>query len=110
MYRLVIPMNLWQQLHAHFLAGKSQEDGAFLLIRSGRTASGKRLLAHALLLPPEWRAQHRGADNLRPSSQWLSAVIGSAIATHSGFAFIHSHPGDRHPPDLSQIDRETSRI
>jgi molybdopterin-synthase adenylyltransferase len=45
---------------------------------------------------------------LRPSGQWLSAVIGSAIEARTGLAFVHSHPGSNHPPTLSVIDLETS--
>jgi len=108
MYRLVIPAGLFQQLNSHLDAAQPREEGAFLLIRVGRGNSGVRLLAHALLLPPQDGWESRGPDHLRPSGQWLSAVIGSAIETSSGFAFIHSHPGRTHPTTLSPLDRETS--
>jgi molybdopterin/thiamine biosynthesis adenylyltransferase len=33
-----------------------------------------------------------------------------AIETRSGLAFIHSHPGAMHPPSLSNLDLQTSRV
>jgi hypothetical protein len=60
------------------------------------------------LLAPTDGWENRGRDHLRPSSRWLSAVIGSAIAEVSGLAFVHSHPGHGHPPELSGLDKSTS--
>src|SRR5207248_9064126 len=85
-----------------------REEGAFLLIRVGRGNSGVRMLAHEILLPPPNGWESRGPDRLRPAGQWVSAVIGSAIETSSGFAFMHSHPGRSHRTALSPLDRETS--
>lgn len=107
MYRVLLPRRLWADLDAHMRAAGRVEDGAFVLVRSGRGTDGVRLIAHELLLPPADAWESRGRDRLRPSGQWLSAVIGAAIETRSGIAFVHSHPqADR--AWLSPIDRSTS--
>jgi hypothetical protein len=108
MYRLLIPREIWLQLDSHLRRATPNEDGAFLLVRSGRGATGTRLIAHELLLPAKDAWEARGHHRLRPSGQWLSAVIGAAIETDSGVAFVHSHPDDAHPPELSPLDKKTS--
>src|SRR2546425_4342924 len=98
----------WRTLKRHFeVAGKSEE-GAFLLVRMGRSTDGARLLVQRVLLPPEGGLERQGRDFLRPSAQWLSSVIGTAVAARSGLAFVHSHPNAHHPPVLSPVDWDTS--
>jgi molybdopterin-synthase adenylyltransferase len=108
MYRLLIPSDMWRTVDDHLRQQVPGEDGAFLLVHSGRGASSTRLIAHDLFLPDETSWEARGHHRLRPSGQWLSAVIGAAIETASGIAFVHSHPNANHPPVLSLVDQETS--
>lgn len=108
MYRLLIPTLIWNQLDAHLRGSVPSEDGAFLLVRAGRGANGTRLLAHELFLPHAGVWEKHGHHQLRPSGQWLSAMIGSAIEADSGLAFVHSHPDGDHPASLSSIDAATS--
>jgi len=74
----------------------------------GRTATGARLIVEQVLLPPEGALERQSHDFLRPSGQWLSSVIGSAVEARCGLAFIHSHPNIQHPPFLSSLDWDTS--
>lgn len=108
MRRVLVPRDIWLELDFHLRASAPAEDGAFLLVRPGASADGVRLIAHELILPPEGGWEARGHDRLRPSGQWLSAVVGAAIETDSGLAFIHSHPNSEHPPHLSPVDQRTS--
>ncbi len=108
MYRLLFEKQIWDQLDAHLRAASPYEDGAFFLVRPGRGISHSRLIVHELLLPPDTGWDASGLHNLRPSGQWLSAVIGAAIECGSGVGFIHSHPDPSHPPSLSGVDRQTS--
>ena len=109
MRRLVVPAELWEALGSHLDAASPNEDGSFALIRHGRGVAGTRYLLHELLLPgnaSDWDRQ--GNHQLRPSGRWLSASIGAAIDTGSGLCFVHSHPGENHPPHLSPLDERTS--
>jgi molybdopterin-synthase adenylyltransferase len=98
----------WRALRAHLEDAGDKEAAAFLLIRSSRTASGARVLVERVLLPPAGSLEHQGPDSLRPSGQWLSSVIGTAVEARTGLAFIHSHPHPAHPPALSALDYDTS--
>src|SRR6266571_5756247 len=108
MRRIVWSSIEWRQLRDHLELAGTKEQGAFILIRMGRSTNGSRLLAQQVLLPPEGSLERQGEDYLRPSGQWLSSVIGAAVEARSGIAFIHSHPNSDHPPVLSPIDWETS--
>lgn len=108
MYRLLIPHQIWGRLDRHLREAAPSEDGAFFLVRSGRGSHSTRLIVHELLLPGNGAWESRGRHRLRPSAQWLSAVIGAAIESNSGVGFVHSHPDVGHPPTLSHIDRTTS--
>lgn len=108
MYRLLIPSAVWSALDEHLRGAGPSEDGAFLLLREGRGRRDTRLIVHELMLPPRDAWEARGQHRLRPSGQWLSAVIGTAIETNSGLGFVHSHPDAAHPPSLSGLDRSTS--
>lgn len=108
--RLVFNAWVWEALDDHLRSASPSEDGGFLLIRSGRGQTSRRVVVHDLLLPQgEDSWESRGQHNLRPSGQWLSAAIGAAIEAGSGLAFIHSHPNADHPSELSWIDQKTSR-
>jgi hypothetical protein len=89
----------------HLSASAPNEEGAFCLIRQGQTATGLRLLATDVLLPPPGAWESQGIDQLRPTAQWLSAAIGSAIEAKTGLLFLHSHPDARFPAGFSPVDR-----
>jgi molybdopterin/thiamine biosynthesis adenylyltransferase len=108
MQRIVWTSSQWKLLHDHFLDAKNRETGAFLLVTSVQTYNGTRLLVQQTLLPPAGALELQGSDALRPSGQWLSAVISAALASKAGLGFIHSHPNSGHPPELSALDWETS--
>ena len=38
----------------------------------------------------------------------ISAAVSAANEARCGLAFIHTHPGDRRPPQLSSIDQKTT--
>lgn len=84
------------------------EEGCFCLVREGRGVHGRRfLITEAVMPPPDgWEAQER--DQLRPSAQWLSAVIGRAIEEECGLLFLHSHPNPLHPAGFSPADTSAS--
>lgn len=104
MNRLILLDDTVLALEEHLAAAAPREEGAFLLLRSGQGQLGTRLIAGELLLPPpgSWDAQER--DQLRPTTQWLSAVVSRAISAQAGLLFIHSHPGSNYPPGFSAAD------
>jgi molybdopterin/thiamine biosynthesis adenylyltransferase len=108
MRRTVWTSSEWRRLEQHFESAGKTEEGAFLLLRVGRSTHGARLLVQHVLLPPDGALERQGHHFLRPSGQWLSSVIGAAVEARCGLAFVHSHPDRHHPPVLSPIDRETS--
>lgn len=108
MYRAAWLPTEWRTAQDHFRAAGTRETAAFALMRWGASDEGGRLLIERVLLPPEGGLEDARRDFLRPSGQWLSAVISKAIDSNAGLAFLHSHPGTNHPPTLSSIDRATS--
>jgi len=82
-----------------------RESGAFLLLREGRGARGRRLLATDPIFPPADAWETQEPDQLRPSSRWISAAIGKAVSERAGLLFVHSHPAPDHPVGFSTVDR-----
>jgi molybdopterin-synthase adenylyltransferase len=107
--RLVFARHVWDELHRHLDHASPSEDGAFLLMHAGSGVRTERLVVPEILLPDEDAWEARGNHNLRPSGRWLSGAIGAAIESDSGLAFVHSHPSDEHPSELSWIDKTTSK-
>lgn len=109
MNRLIFPRETADQLARHLEARTPLEEGAFCLLRRGRGARGQRLLVGDVLLPPPDAWTRQAENQLRPSTQWLSAVIGQAIQAKSGLLFLHSHPNPDYPLGLSLVDEDTFR-
>lgn len=108
MRRIVWTSSEWERLKHHFERAGRTEEGAFLLLRMGRSANGGRLLVQRVLLPPDGGFEKQGHHFLRPTGQWLSSVISMAVEAGCGLGFVHSHPDSHHPPFLSPVDWETS--
>jgi len=102
--RLIFTERAFVELSAHLAHSAPLEEGAFCLVHEGHGHSSRRLLVDTVLLPPDgaWEVQHEGA--LRPSAQWVSAVLSEAICRQAGLLFVHSHPDPRHPCAFSHID------
>src|SRR5205085_5508800 len=81
------------------------EEGAFCLLRTGKTATGSRLLVTDVILPPKGAWERQAKDQLRPSARWLSAAIGRAIEAQAGLLFVHSHPDESYPVGFSLADQ-----
>lgn len=107
MIRVVIRRSTFDGLAAHLEAAAPTEQGAFLAVAIGRTATGYRLIANDLILPGPGDWESQGPDQLRPSARFVSRAISAAVATHGGLLFVHSHPGPDQPPGLSPIDRRS---
>lgn len=107
MIRLALLASCVQQVEAHLTGSAPLEEGAFALLRQGNGVDGYRLIGAELIMPPRgaWEIQER--RRLRPSAQWLSAVIGQAIEARSGLLFIHSHPKGVGDAGLSPLDRDS---
>jgi molybdopterin/thiamine biosynthesis adenylyltransferase len=104
MKRLAINQRTYEELMSHLAESGTKEQGAFCLLHEGKGESGSRLLATKLILPPSGAWEHQGVGSLRPSAQWISAVISKAIQAHSGLLFVHSHPKPAFPVGLSSVD------
>ncbi len=109
MNRLVLESDAVELIETHLRGSAPLEEGCFVLLREGRGARTRRLLAGEVLLPPPGAWEIQAADQLRPSAQWLSAVIGQAIDAESGLLFIHSHPDPHFPPGFSVVDESSMR-
>lgn len=108
MDRVSFAPGVWRRISEHLRSNGRVEDGAFFLFKTGRSATGLRVLVHEVLLPEESAWEFREHDRLVPSGQWMSAVLGIASAKNSGLGFVHSHPGEFHPASLSPVDMTTS--
>ena len=106
--RLVLSSDAADCINTHLAASEPEEEGCFLLTRAVDGLEGLRLVGHEVLLPQPGDWESRGRDNLRPSGQWLSRAVSAASRACSGLLFVHSHPGSKHPPSLSRIDRASS--
>ena len=107
MNRLVLLHIDCDELNDILRAAAPRESGAFFLLREGRGARGRRLLAVDPMFPPEdaWEDQHE--NQLRPSARWISAAISNAVTNRAGLLFVHSHPDPLHPIGFSSIDRSS---
>lgn len=106
MIRLAVPESIRVAISDHVSAAAPLEQGCFCLLREGRGVRGRRLLAGELLLPPPGAWEVQAEDQLRPSAQWLSAVISHAITAEAGLLFVHSHPNPNLPAGFSAVDGE----
>ncbi len=104
MIRLAVLASTVDSVTQHLAANAPQEQGCFCLLREGAGRRGRRLIASELILPPHdaWELQEN--DNLRPSAQWLSAVVSHAQHERCGLLFIHSHPDPHFPAGFSAPD------
>ena len=105
MHKLVFLVNAADALGRHLMSSAPLEEGAFCLLRTGRTATGWRLLVTDVILPPNGAWERQAKDQLRPSAQWLSAAIGRAIEAQAGLLFVHSHPHETYPVGFSFADQ-----
>lgn len=105
MYKLVFSDSAADVLAKHLMSRAPLEEGAFCLIRTGKTATGWRLMVTDTLLPPKGAWERQAKDQLRPSAQWLSAAIGHAIEAQAGLLFVHSHPDESYPVSFSLADQ-----
>ena len=89
---------------SELLLAANREDGCFMLLRDARGVDGHRLMATDPMLPgpDDWEIQE--GDRLRPSAQWVSAVVSRAVQARAGLLFIHTHPNPRHPIGFSRLD------
>lgn len=105
MNRLMFTNHAADTLQKHLMTRVPLEEGAFCVVRSGRTATGSRLLVTDVILPPKNAWERQAKDQLRPSAQWLSAAIGRAIEAQAGLLFVHSHPNEGYPCGFSLADQ-----
>lgn len=104
MIRLVLREADVVELELQLAAAAPEEDGAFFLLREGSGVQGTRLVAGEMIPPPKGAWERQAEGQLRPSAQWLSAVISAAVNAKAGLLFVHSHPGALHPAELSAVD------
>src|SRR5260370_40199977 len=97
MHKLVFLRSAADTLGRHLMSRAPLEEGAFCLLRTGKTATGLRLLVTDAILPPKNAWERQAKDQLRPSAQWLSAAIGRAIKAHANLPFVPSQPVKTHP-------------
>jgi hypothetical protein len=105
MHKLVFLHSAADALGRHLMSRAPLEEGAFCLLRTGKTATGLRLLVTDVILPPRGAWERQAKDQLRPSAQWLSAAIGRAIEAQAGLLFVHSHPDESYPVGFSLADQ-----
>ncbi len=108
MIRLALLRPDVEEVAALLAEAAPREQGCFLLLREGRGAGGRRLVAVDPILPPPdaWEAQ--GPDMLRPTARWISAAVSRAVSERAGLLFVHAHPDTAHPPALSRVDRRSA--
>lgn len=104
MIRLAILASAADAVSAHLAGSAPREDGCFCLLREGSGRRGRRLIASDLILPPPDAWELQKTDALRPSAQWLSALVSRALAEGCGLLFIHSHPNPEFPAEFSAPD------
>jgi len=93
-YRIVLPLRIAVELHAHLLTDRSCEQMAIVLCGVQKTASQIRLLGrHVILMPPEaFSRQSAVGLQLRPEVQ--QHVLQLAAREQLSQVDFHTHPGD----------------
>ncbi len=107
MIKLVIPEDLFGPLECHIASRGHVEEGAFLTVMIGRTASGMRLIGRELVMPEAGDWERSDSDLLRPTAKYVSRAISVALQARAGLLFVHSHPDPDHPAGLSCQDRRS---
>lgn len=108
MNRLAILDAVARTVAEHVQASAPREEGCFCLLYAGKGTRGNRLLVAEAILPPAGAWEAQGCDQLRPSAQWISAVVSRAVTAGAGLLFLHSHPSPTFPADFSPADRAAS--
>jgi ThiF family len=99
----------FERVADHLDRAMGREDGLFLPVKIGQTATGLRLIAQDPVLPAHGDWELQGHDQLRPSATFLSRAASAAISIRAGLIFVHSHPDPTQPADLSPRDRRSIR-
>lgn len=104
MKRLIFTEEATRILNECVKAKAPLETGAFCLLGRGKGIRSTRYMVTKIINEPPnaWEAQR--PDQLRPSGQWISAIISDALENKAGILFIHSHPDPAFPQKLSQAD------
>jgi hypothetical protein len=97
-----------RRLADDLLGAAPSESGAFALLHAVTRGSETRLvLGDPIDVGISWEQQ--GPDVLEPTGAMISAAVSAAQRRRSGLAFIHTHPLDAAPLQLSPIDMHTTR-
>lgn len=95
-----------RSLATRLLAASPAEAGVFALLTTVERGGSSRLALGSPLWDVELEQQSVG--RVEPSGRMISAAVSAANQAHCGLAFIHTHPGDTKPPQLSSIDQKTT--
>ncbi|VVB84929.1 ThiF family protein [uncultured archaeon] len=90
-YSIAFPEDINKLAINHLLRNDAQEDLCFALWKPSSGSSRKTALIHELILPRENERLIHGNASFLP--QYIERVIGKALETNSGIAFMHSHLG-----------------
>lgn len=86
-----LPTEIHRTACAHLLRADHQEDLCFALWSPSQGKERSSALIHRLVLPNPGERRVHGNASFEPA--YFERVIGEAIRTKSGIAFLHSHLG-----------------
>lgn len=95
-----------RSLATSLLGASPAEAGMFALLTAVERGGSSRLALGSPLWDVELQQQRVG--RVEPSGRMISAAVSAANEARCGLAFIHTHPGDPSPPQLSSIDQKTT--
>lgn len=105
--KLVMTVNMHQELSSHLFPGDGLETVAILLCTRAGTHDERICVRKALLVPPE-HCQLRTAHRVSWPGEWIETAIDEAECRQETIILMHSHPSGTYR--FSRIDDESDQV
>lgn len=107
-WSIAIPEMLYARMSRTLFKSAPLEDGCFLLANHFKADGMSSLLVTGMMAADGDSWADRGRDSLVPRPSFVNKCAVEADSASSGLVFVHTHPGQTHPPSFSKIDLESN--